>query len=139
MYRWTTGAYRWKSSTAYDYVPTIRQLLKAVKGKIKWIPGTSNRADRLSKSLMLTPADRELAAIKSGRDEFSNMRRSAVIEAVGNEAWGQITAKLEKEKYQVSAARWMLRGLPVEKAIRKIQAEREIGNGIHEYRLERED
>lgn len=139
VYSWTRGAYRWKSWTARKYVPTIRHLLKAVKGTIKWIPGTSNRADSLSKSLMLTPDDRELAAIKSGRDEFSKMRRSAVIEAVGNEAWGQITAKLDKDKYQVSAARWILRGLSVEKAIRKIQAEREIGNNIHKYRLEKED
>jgi hypothetical protein len=98
-----------------------------------WVAGKDNLAAKLSKSLMLTAVDRELAAMKSGRDQFSRLRKPGLIEAVGDDAWTHIASKFEKEKYQLSAARWLLRGLPIEKAIRKVEVDREIGHDFNNF------
>ena len=43
------------------------------------------------------------------------------------------TARFDQDKYQVSAARWLLRGLSVENAIRKVEVDREIGHNHHNF------
>lgn len=54
------------------------------------------------------------------------------------EEWEKISAAFDKKKYQMSAARWRLRGLPIETAIRKVQVDREVGHNIAEKRSRRE-
>lgn len=76
----------------------------------------------------------DFAAIKSGRDEFSAMQKPKLIEAVEAQDYENICQALDKEKYQLSALRWMLRGLSVDKAIRKVEVDREIGHEVAERR-----
>ena len=130
---WTRGSFEWKSATPFEYVPKIRQLLEDVQGRMLWVPGKKNLADKFSKLLIPTAWDRKLAAMKSGRDAFSKLNKPKLMEAIGVEAWNQIAAKIDKEKYQLSAARWFLRGLSLETAIRKVEAEREISHNYHNY------
>jgi hypothetical protein len=60
------------------------------------------------------------------------------VRALGADEWTTIVGAFDKEKYQLSAARWRLRGLPLETAIRKVQVDREIGHKIAEKRSMRE-
>ena len=82
--------------------------------------------------------DEQLVSLKAGRDAFSKMPKREVIEMVG-EAWEKIAKRLDKEKYQLSAARWHLRGLPLETAIRKVEAARAEGHEINFRRKMRYD
>ena len=52
-----------------------------------------------------------------------------------SEPWPTITKRLNKEKYQLSAARWHLRGLPFETAIRKVET---TGTQGHEINFRRQ-
>jgi len=127
MTDWTSGSYKWGSSTAFEYVPRIRKLLKEVQGQLIWVPRKKNLADKLSKSLIPTALDKQLASLKSGRDEFSKMKKTDLIDLVGLEKWTQITSRIDKEQYQLTAARWHLRGLSLDTAIRKVEVQRIIG------------
>lgn len=148
---WTTGRYAWRSRTAHNYVPTIRRLLAEIGATIEWIPGKQNLADKYSRGLHDLPDNRsalerlktipldrlafkDLLALKSGRDEFSRMKKEKIIQLLDVEEWLKITAAFDKEKYQMSAARWRLRGLPVETAIRKVEVAREVGHRVAEKR-----
>jgi GH24 family phage-related lysozyme (muramidase) len=53
----------------------------------------------------------DFAAVKSGRDGFSAMRKAKLIEAVAAQDYEKVCQALDKEKYQLSALRWLLRGL----------------------------
>jgi ribonuclease HI len=127
--QWVGGG-RWNSDAPYEYVPTIRDLLKEANATLVWIPGKQNKADKLSKRLRPRDTDKELINLKVGRDAFSAMPKQEVIGKVG-EAWETISKRLDKEKYQLSAARWFLRGLPLEAAIRKVEATRAQGHEIN--------
>lgn len=149
---WTTGDYALKSHTAQKYVPEIRRLLTEVEATIEWIPGSKNLADKYSRNqhhfpddlsllerLKTIPADRlafkDFIGVKSGRDEFSGMRKAKIIQLLSAEEWGTISAAFEKEKYQLSAGRWRLRGLPIETAIRKVRVDREVGHKVAKRRM----
>jgi hypothetical protein len=84
-------------------------------------------------------ADDLLNDLRSGRDKFTNMKKPAVVEAVGVFAWMLITAKFNNQTRQLSAARWYVRGLGLDAAIRKIEVAREIGHEIAERRRQWED
>jgi len=135
---WWVGGGRWNCATAYDYVPAIRGLLEEVNATLAWIPGKENKAHKLSKKMRPEGVDEELLSLKAGRDAFSKMPRQEVVEKVG-EAWGTITERLDEEKYQLSAVRWHLRGLPLENAIRKVGAARAQGHEINSRRKMRDD
>jgi hypothetical protein len=105
-------------------------LLKEANATLVWIPGKHNKADKLSKRLRPRDTDKEFINLKVGRDAFSTMSKQEVIGKVG-EAWETITKRLDMEKYQLSAARWLLRGLPLEAAICKVEAARAQGHEIN--------
>jgi hypothetical protein len=149
---WTNQRRGRRSETAQRFAPRIRQALQEIGASLEWIPGSKNLADRPSRDAIRavafdgTPLDKlrslpleklrreDFAAVKSGRDEFSAMRKAKLVEAVATQDYETICTPLEKEKYQLSALRWMLRGLSVEKAIRKVEVDREIGHEIAERR-----
>ena len=136
---------------ARTYVPTIRQLLDEVQGTIEWIPGSQNLADKYSRNmhsfpdnlsplekLKTIPADRlafeDFLKVKSGRDEFSRTKKENLIQLLDTEEWQRIIAAIDQESYRLSAARWRLRGLPLETAIRKVEVDREVGNNVVQNR-----
>ncbi len=151
---WATGEYALKSRTARRYVPEIRRLLAEVEATIEWIPGSENRADKYSRNQQSFPdglspleklkvipparlAFKDFLSVRSGRDEFSRMRKDRIVQLLGPEQWPQVVAVFDKQKYQLAAARWFLRGLPLETAILKVEVEREVGHRIAEKRSRR--
>jgi len=70
--------------------------------------------------------------LKGGRDKFSKLTKDEIVQLVSAGEWAIIAAAFNQEKYQLKAARWRLRGLSVDTAIRKVQIDREIGHKIAE-------
>jgi ribonuclease HI len=141
---WVDGRYAVRSDTARKYTPEIRKLLKKVGTSLKWIPGAKNLADRPSREAIgvwrdpalsplqvvcSTPADqlrfRDYARLKSGRDRYSKLRLADLAEMVDAEARRLVEAEFG-EQDQAKVYRWMLRGLPVAKAVSKVQVDLEI-------------
>jgi hypothetical protein len=69
---------------------------------------------------------RDFASLKvGGRDEFTKLRLSQLRQLVAESEI--IDAALDHDESAVaSGLRWMLRGLPIEKAIRKVRTDLEI-------------
>lgn len=151
---WVRGDYALQSQTARQHVPTIRQLLQRVGGRIKWIPGTENLADRLSRQLVEAPPSRDedmldyvirtpmerlkfrdFARLKSGRNDMSNLRLPQLRRLVPDHA--AVDAVFEKDAQRASCLRWVLRGLPLDKAIRKVETDAEIAASAIEAHRER--
>lgn len=61
----------------------------------------------------------ELAALRSGRDEHSQLNLSALMVLKPNEA-AEIAELLTLPSEQAAALRWVLRGLSVEEAVAKL-------------------
>jgi hypothetical protein len=80
----------------------------------------------------ITPED--CLAVRSGTDDVSKIKKEVIPLMLGDGEWEEIVESFDKEKYQLSAARWRLRGLPLTTAIRKVQIEREEGRTIAEKR-----
>ncbi len=59
-----------------------------------------------------------------GRDKFSNVRLKRLKEMVPDHI--EVEAVLEDEKDVASCLRWILRGLPLHKAIRKVKTDLEV-------------
>lgn len=76
----------------------------------------------------------DFAAVKSGRDSVSAMPKAQLIAVALPHDYEKICVTFDKEKYQLSVLRWMQRGLSLDKAIRKIEEDREIGHEIAERR-----
>lgn len=62
---------------------------------------------------------RHLIRLKSGRDEYSRMRRTDLVAALDATTVQQITAEVDGAKDQEVCMRWVLRGLRVGLAVRK--------------------
>jgi ribonuclease HI len=141
---WVDGTYAANSDTARKYTPQIRKLLEEVGTSLRWIPGAENLADRPSREAIgvwrdptlptlqvarSTPADklrfRDLAGLKSGRDRYSKLRLPALSEMVDAEARRLVEAEFREED-RARVYRWMLRGLPVAAAVRKVKVDLEI-------------
>jgi hypothetical protein len=142
---WANGDYALKSRTARQYVPRIRQLLAVCKATIQWVPGEQNLADSYSRRplgfvpqknlspleyVVQAPMDalrfKHFVALKSGRDEFSRLRLSKLIELAGEDAAAIASEYIDDDKSIAACLRWVLRGLPVEKAVRKVKTDLEV-------------
>ena len=67
--------------------------------------------------------------LKSGRDQFSRMKTEELHAhpAICNMEWNFIVAAFRDDFHaHESCARWMLRGLDIDKAIRKVNVDKEI-------------
>jgi ribonuclease HI len=156
---WTNGSYTLKSMTAHRYVPEIRKLLAELNGQIVWIRGTNNPADRLSREairqdtrsnksqlerIIDTPMEalrfRDFANLKvGGWDGFSRLKLNSLQKRVPPETFTTVASEFEDSSKQATCLRWCLRGLPVEKAIRKVKTDIEIGENVRASRSSGED
>lgn len=152
---WTSGSYALRSQTANTYVPSIRMLLDETKSTLSWIPGYKNLADRLSRQHLPQPTTeygseleriagepienlrfRDFARLKCGRDRYSAIRLPKLLEGQSVETVASIAGFEDAEKAKV--LRWCLRGLPLEKAIRKVNTDLEMSANVQQqYREER--
>lgn len=70
---------------------------------------------------------KELLGLRvGGRDRCSEMRASELRQAAGPDAVRACEAFADDERSQASALRWALRGLAVEHAIKKVQADAQV-------------
>lgn len=139
---WVRGVFQCRSSTAQKYVPHIRELASEMKAEMRWCPGHSNPADPLSRRqteqpsttnpltyVITTPMDRlrfrDFARLKvGGRDEYSGIRLPRLKELVPQHA--EVEQTVGDDSAVATCLRWMLRGLPLDKAIRKVRTDLEI-------------
>lgn len=68
---------------------------------------------------------RDFAELKSGSDRWSKMRLPNLIKELGGQYEDVAASNLEDEQ-KAKVARWVLRGLPVDMAIRKVRTDLEI-------------
>ena len=64
--------------------------------------------------------------LKAGRDEMSRLRLPALRERVGAETRDVVEATFDDDRHQATCFRWLLRGLNVDKAIRKVKTDAEV-------------
>lgn len=127
--RWVTGEYGLKSETAQTYVPELRTRLVKVGGTIRWIPGSTNKADAPSRRhFTVKESFGTLIKMKSGRDEFSKMRLPELQSRVKADAWERVVKEFASEQYQAVCLRWHLRGLDIETAIKKTQITKQMAD-----------
>lgn len=63
----------------------------------------------------------DFRALRPGRDDVSRMRANEVMARISDEDRAAIEEAVREPQYRLSAMRWMLRGLDLDKAIRKAQ------------------
>jgi hypothetical protein len=80
----------------------------------------------------------ELASLRSGRDEYSRLKLSALMVLRPQEAV-QIAEALPLPSEQASALRWVLRGESVERAIAKVILDRESIANLRDRRRAEKD
>jgi len=73
----------------------------------------------------------ELADLRSGRDQYSNLNLPALTQLKPLEA-AQIAEALPLEVEQAAALRWLLRGLNVERAVAKVVLNRKAVEAIRD-------
>jgi hypothetical protein len=71
---------------------------------------------------------RDFARLKTGRDQYSRLRLPALREGQSAETNAAIDAEFEDDKLRAVCFRWILRGLPLDKAIRKVKTDQEISD-----------
>lgn len=73
--------------------------------------------------------------LKSGYDEYSTLRYRDLVCMVLDSA--DVDSVLRNDKLLASCLRWMLRGLPMEKAIRKVQTDAEVAKNARKAQRRR--
>jgi hypothetical protein len=83
---------------------------------------------------------RDFQRLKSGRDTFSRVKLDELVGMVPLEDLREIETEFEFDEFghyarhRASCLRWLLRGLTVDRAIRKVKTDLEImDNAIHKY------
>lgn len=119
---------------AVRFVPRAKNLAglyneRQLVGKAA-IPARYDRLeiDRINQTPMVDLRFRDFRLLKSGRDEFSKMPLAALRETVAQDVIAAVETEFPNdEDLQARCYRWVLRGLEVEKAIRKVGTVVEVG------------
>lgn len=70
---------------------------------------------------------RDFMSLKSGYDKFSRLKHNALISLVDNEVVEKVTEECQGDIATIDKTiRWILRGLPLDKAIRKVKTDLEV-------------
>lgn len=69
---------------------------------------------------------RDFQRLKSGRDCYSRMKYDSLVGTISELDRQQIAEQLPENENQAKVMRWMLRGLPLDKAVRKVKTDLEI-------------
>lgn len=105
-----------------DYRSRVRRKFKipeAVTGQIS--------AQQLKKFLNIKkPKFKDFAELRSWRDGYSNMTLEMLINQAGELCMKEVKKDLDTDTEIASSLRWVLRGLPIDYAIRKVKIDMEI-------------
>ena len=91
--------------------------------------------------IIIAPMDslsfKDFIRLKCGRDEFSRMKLINLKTAVSHPNCLAVAAEFpDDSKAEASCLRWILRGLPAEKAIRKIRTDLEVTAKVRSRRMQ---
>jgi ribonuclease HI len=149
---WTSGGFEMKCVTAFRYVPEIRDLLRAKCASIHWTGAGANPAEQLSRSaiegrsdfsdgllyVISAPMDglrsKDFAKLRCSADGLSRKRLPDLLVLAGDAVSEQVRSAFEQDKHVAACLRWVLRGLPVDKAIRKVETDLDIGEHVRSLR-----
>lgn len=131
---WTSGRYSCRSRTATTYVPKIKELLARTHSSLVWIAGRNNLADPLSRRHQKFADDKPRKSfryylnLRSGRDDFSKLRLPQLEQMVSANDRATVADHFSNcPTYQATCLRWIVRGLAVGDAIRKVEVGRTVG------------
>ena len=155
---WISSEYAAKSSTGHKYAEQLQSLVRELDVEVRWIPGTTNKADSASRASLFddkpitakAPCDTSVTdalkrvnetamavlkfgdflSLKSGRDQFSRLKLPALRKAVGQDVAAAVEAAFPSEELQAKCCRWCLRGLDTDKAIRKVKTDAEVSENV---------
>ncbi len=82
--------------------------------------------NRIVKTPMRDLTFTDFATLRSGRDRFSTTRFAELRAGVLPNEYARVKLAFPKRRELKSCLRWMLRGLPIDKAIRKVAVDRAI-------------
>lgn len=92
--------------------------------------------DRIIVAPMETLSFKDFIQLKCGRDEFSRLKLADLKTAVSHPDCLAVVAEISDDsKAEASCLRWVLRGLPAEKAIRKIRTDLEVTSKVRSKRM----
>ena len=77
---------------------------------------------------------RDYADLRSGRDDWTALRIDALRIEAGQEVAGAAASYGLDGVSEASALRWVLRGLPLEMAVRKVKTDRELADNARTKR-----
>jgi hypothetical protein len=111
-----------KTQTTLPAIPVLPALEAAQK-----------KSHAVKSFLALGPAAKfsDYAQLRSGRDAFSTMKIEALKEMMGPEQSTSLMALNVDEENRVRVARWVMRGLSIEDAARKIEVDMEVAEHAH--------
>lgn len=93
----------------------------------KPIPPSQSELDRIISSPMESLSFKDFLQLKSGRDQFSAVKLADLKTAVSHSDCDSVSCEFAGDpKAEATCLRWIMRGLPVEKAIRKVKTDAEI-------------
>jgi len=83
--------------------------------------------ERIANAPMESLSFKDFKDLKSGRDEFTRMSLEQLAQAIAWVDRCSLTVEFQGDfQAEASCIRWMLRGLPMSKAIRKVRTDAEV-------------
>jgi len=88
---------------------------------------SQSEIERIANTPIESLSFKEFLQLKSGRDQFSKMTLADLKTAVPHSDCDSVSREFAGDpKAEATCLRWVLRGLPAEKAIRKVKTDAEI-------------
>lgn len=142
---WVSG------KTTLEYIPEIREMLNAMEAKLKWCDGDDNPADALSRghkgfqrchfddpleNVINNPIEvlkfKDFLTLRvGGRDKYSELNLRQLKKRVPD--YKKIVQEFDDGRDLAACLRWVLRGLSIDKAVRKVQIDLEVKRNAQEY------
>jgi hypothetical protein len=101
------------------------------------IPQSQSDLDLIIVAPMESLSFKDFVQLKCGRDEFSRMKLIDLQTSVSHPDCLAVAAEFPDDpKAEASCLRWILRGMPADKAIRKIRTDLEVTAKVRSKRMQ---
>ena len=102
-------------------------IARPAKPPPKPVVQSQTEIERIANTPMGSISFKDFTSLKSGRDQFSKMKLDQLEAAIDGLEVSSLHAEFGDDlQAEASCIRWMLRGLPIDKAIRKIRTDAEV-------------
>jgi ribonuclease HI len=100
---------------------------RAVARAPKVMPQSQSELDRIISAPLSSLGFKDFLQLKCGRDRFSTMKLAELKTSVPRSDCVIVSSDFPDDpKAEATCLRWMLRGLPVDKAVRKVKTDAEV-------------